>query len=191
MSQADTMNMLEHTGITAATTVAVKTALAGLSKCITVAKDMYNAPSELDALEEEIGLVRMLVKDMDDVRDDNLSSSAIRALWWRLDSKVREVEQFINDQLRKNNSEPCEGGDAVQDIERQGIDRSSTSGPSANRFGWSRHAQKILVFKTEIKDLREMLRDALLSVNTYVLASLVTKLSMSTDIDSSLADPLL
>jgi hypothetical protein len=160
--------MLEHTVITASTTVALKTVLAALSKCITVAKDMYNAPTELDALEEEISLVRMVVENTDDLRNDNSLPTAIPSLWWRLDSKVREVEQFINTNFKKHTGGSCNGSDIeLNDLECQVTNPPSNSGTSsAIRLAWSRHTPKVSVFRTELKVLRELLSDGLLGVNT-------------------------
>jgi predicted ATP-grasp superfamily ATP-dependent carboligase len=57
------MNLLEHTGITVATSATTKAGIYAAAKVVETAKQMYNALVELEALEEEIALVEAIIRD--------------------------------------------------------------------------------------------------------------------------------
>ncbi len=162
--------MVAHTGITAATTLTVKATLAALSEGVTIAKKMYNAPAELENWEEQHALIKLVVEDVEEVKNDLLSSSAVRAAWWRLDSKVREVEEFIRTELttrHKHKRSTVETDIELQDLESQVADSSSSFETcSANKFAWARNKDKVLVFRTELKEAQELLSSTLLGFNT-------------------------
>jgi hypothetical protein len=170
LSQAYAMDTLVHTGITAAATLTVKTTLAALSKGITAAKKMYHAPTELEAWEEQLAQIKMVVDDVEEVKSDVSSSSAVRAAWWRLDSKVREVETFIREELMTRHTHNGSTSDVdieLQDLENQASDSGSSYDTfSTNRLAWSRNRDKVLFFQAELKEAQELLSSALLGFNT-------------------------
>jgi hypothetical protein len=170
ISQADATGTLVHTAITAAATLTVKTTLGALSKGVEIAKKVYNAPAELEAWGEQIDLIKMVVDDVEEVKSDVSSSFAVRAAWWRLDSKVREVNTFIREELmtrHKHNESSSAADIELQDLESQmeGLELGCDTF-SANRLAWSRNKDRVVMFRTELREAQELLSSTLLGFNT-------------------------
>jgi hypothetical protein len=178
------MTLLEHTGITVATTVTTKAGIYAASKIVATAKQMYGAPMELEALEEEIALVETITRDTRTFLENPLCPSGLRASSQRLDSKLLEIAGFIQTTLKKPDSswsdwltrrkpeDDLEMGTLSNGhyLSPQGPPTTSSSVAaktySANRWKWSQNAEKIHELKRELAELRKKVEESLLCLNT-------------------------
>ena len=178
------MNLLEHTGITVATSATTKAGIYAAAKVVETAKQMYNALVELEALEEEIALVEAIIRDTKTFLESPLCPSGLQASSQRLDSKLLEIASFIQTTLKKPNSS---WADQLTQRKPEGDLEMGTSSNghylslqgllitnfgievktySANRWKWSQNGEKILELKSELAKLRKKVQESLLCLNT-------------------------
>jgi hypothetical protein len=178
------MNLLEHAGITVATSLTTKAGIYVAAKIVETAKQMYNAPVELEALEEEIALVEAITRDTRTFLESPLCPSGLWASSQRLDSKLLEIAGFIETTLKKPDSSWADWltrrkpeGDLEIGTSSNGHYLSpqgvlivnfgiADTTYSANRWKWSQNSEKILELKSELAELRKKVQESLLCLNT-------------------------
>jgi hypothetical protein len=178
------MTLLEHTGITVAASATTKAGIYAAAKIVETAKQMYNAPVELEALEEEIALVEAITRDTKTFLESPLCPSGLWASSHRLDSKLLEIAGFIQTTLKKPDSSWADWLTQRKpegDLEMGTLSNGHYLSPqgllitnfgievktySANRWKWSQNGEKILELKSELAELRKKVQESLLCLNT-------------------------
>jgi hypothetical protein len=177
------VTLFQSVGVTVATSITTKASIYIVSKIIATAKQMYNAPKELEALEEEVALVEVIANDRKTFQEDSLCPSGYNTISQKLDLKLLEIAGFIQTTLKKPDSSwsDClkrgKPGNLEMDTFRNGrylsppgtLDTSSSvtaEAYSANRWKWSKRADGTLDLKSELAELRRKMQESLLSLNT-------------------------
>ncbi|KAH8745225.1 kinase-like domain-containing protein [Hyaloscypha finlandica] len=160
-SQVEPLGLLGHAGVT----LTSKAITAALSKGFEKAKTAYKAPEEVEALEEQITLMRVVIEDVDAVQSDVLSSTAIKAAWWRLNSKLLKLEDRVENGLKTGSKNTDQNDDMeLQDLESQIPNSGLSSGPtSTKKWAWSWNKDDIMALVAEVKEFRGHLSFALQS----------------------------